>query len=166
MNRVAIRPDDLTAFGTPDPGLEYARSPRGRIVDLVRRRQYEDIAAACRGSGGLLNPEWVIEEMRRDGDQPISRLARMIVSREVLCISWQGAMLLPAFQFEHAIVAVRPCCAVVMQELCAVFDEWELALWFTSPNEWLDGESPINSLTVVPNEVLQAARADRFIAMA
>jgi hypothetical protein len=41
------------------------------------------------------------------------------------------------FQFELTDISVRPAYARAADELKAVFDDWELALWFANPNAWL-----------------------------
>jgi hypothetical protein len=51
-----------------------------------------------------------------------------------------------------------------MTELTDVFDDWELALWFSRGNSSLDGAAPADCLAIHPDDVWQAARTDRFIA--
>jgi hypothetical protein len=42
-------------------------------------------------------------------------------------------------------------------------DAWELAQWFSDPNQWLHGARPADLIRSNPFAVIQAARADRFI---
>ena len=52
----------------------------------------------------------------------------------------------------------------VIGELREVFDDRELAEWFATPNCWLGGGAPAVRLASEPLAVIDAARADRFVA--
>jgi hypothetical protein len=52
----------------------------------------------------------------------------------------------------------------VVDELAGTLDDWELAAWFARPNSWLQNSAPVELIDVDQPAVLQAARADRFIA--
>jgi hypothetical protein len=58
----------------------------------------------------------------------------------------------------------RPELSQVFAELTPVYDPWELASWFAQANPWLAQRIPADMLYTDPSAVLQAARADRFIA--
>jgi hypothetical protein len=68
------------------------------------------------------------------------------------------------FQFEGVYMTVRRSVSAVLAELKGAFDDWDLATWFAFPNDWLDAQAPLDVLAIDPQAVLQAARADRFIA--
>lgn len=51
----------------------------------------------------------------------------------------------------------------VVAELGRNFDGWALAGWFVQPNAWLANQSPIECLGSRLPDVLEAARADRFV---
>ena len=59
---------------------------------------------------------------------------------------------------------LRPGVASVLAELGEVYEGVELALWFVTPNNWLSGAQPAQVLRGNPEAVLQAARADRYVA--
>jgi hypothetical protein len=96
--------------------------------------------------------------------QPISCLARMIVSRQVVSLASRSVVLLPIFQFDLATMSLRDGPHRALLELDGVFDDWELARWFVQPNDWLQDAAPIERIENDLTAVLQAARADRFIA--
>ena len=102
--------------------------------------------------------------LRKRTSQPISMLARWIVERRVVSFGLRGEYLVPMFQFEGTYMAVRRSVSAVLAELKGVFDDWDLATWFVLPNDWLGGHAPVHVLPIDPHAVLQAARADRFIA--
>jgi hypothetical protein len=60
-------------------------------------------------------------------------------------------------------MSVRPGVSAVLRELYGPYDEWDIARWFSTANRWLP-DIPMNALVRDPGGVLQAARADRFIA--
>jgi hypothetical protein len=119
--------------------------------------------AAYRACGGIASGEQVALLLRRCHEQPLSRLARWIVAREVVSFDGAGMTWLPLFQFEPASMSVRPEVAAVIRELAQVFDDGELAAWFVRPSDWLRGAAPVDALAVCPSAVRDAARADRFV---
>ncbi len=82
---------------------------------------------------------------------------------EVFAFQWCGAMWIPLFQFDQPgpTVAAQP--QSVVAELGRNFDGWALASWFVEPNAWLANQRPIESLASHLPDVLEAARADRFV---
>ncbi len=68
------------------------------------------------------------------------------------------------FQFVLPSMTIHPGVGLVVRELSGVFDELELAQWFVTPNSWLAGALPAVLIYVDAEDVLAAARADRFIA--
>jgi hypothetical protein len=51
----------------------------------------------------------------------------------------------PAFQFQDG--RPRKIIGKVLKALPAGMSPWQTALWFSSPNGWLDGDTPMNRLT-------------------
>jgi len=45
------------------------------------------------------------------------------------------------------------------------FDGWARAAWFAQPNSWLERRKPVDVMDKDLNQVLSAARADRYIAV-
>lgn len=131
----------------------------------IEARDY--LASMQRGfciSGGLLTGDAVAVLLARVSPQPISALAHWVVQRQIVSFRSNGQIWIPMFQFEP--VGMQPYVSAmqVVSELSAVFDDTELAAWFATPNLWLAGQLPANALAAIPEEVLGAARADRFVA--
>ena len=143
----------------PDP---MPAGPRWPTADTESRRQA--MVRVYQRTGGLARSDEVLFLLRRHTSQALSRLARWIVEQRVVSFEWQGQRMLPMFQFDVADMAIRPGAAVVLEELSGTFDDWELAVWFAEPNSWLQGRIPVDTLGVDPGVVLDAARADRFVA--
>lgn len=75
----------------------------------------------------------------------------------VFSVDVEGSQRFPGFQFgENG----RPL-PVVADVLAALGDRlaaWELALWFSSDNDWLGGQRPVDVLDSDPEPVVEAAR--------
>ena len=121
--------------------------------------------AVFRIHGGVAHAEEVVERLRKRCSQPMSKLARWIAGREVLIIESRGELWLPLFQFDLDIGAIRPEAFQTLTTLTPAFDAWELVSWFLEPNFWLGGDAPIRVFFHDAPSVLQAARADRFVAV-
>ena len=161
----------IPAFDSAAPGLRPWWSPTGPLQPADQRcthdtgeRQFVAMQAVCRRSGGIASDDDVLLLLRRCSDQPLSKLARWIVSRHVVSFKWHARTWLPMFQFDPVDMSLRPGVAAVIRELSDVFDDWELMAWFTSPNEWLRDMAPVDAIAASPAAVFDAARADRFIA--
>lgn len=151
-----------------DPPTAEHRMSRGVLLSLARRLAYEDrrmleIRLGFERSGGLASAEQVVELVRKHSDQPISRLARWIVSRQVLCLEWRSQTLLPMFQFDVLSMEPWPGVSQALAELPAAYDDWDLMIWFSQPSPWLDARTPADLIVADLPAVLQAARADRFV---
>ena len=119
---------------------------------------------AFRSSGGMVAADELARLLRGRVEQPLSRVARWIVAREVVSFEWRSQTMLPLFQFDLHAARVRAPVAAVVRELAVVFDDWDLARWFTEPNAWLGDAAPAKLVDAHAGALLAAARADRFIA--
>jgi hypothetical protein len=123
-----------------------------------------EVLHAFQRTGGLASGAELTFLLRRRTSQPSSMLARWIVERRVVNFGWKGEYLLPMFQFDKADMTVRRHVSRVLDEFDGTFDDWDLATWFALPNTWLGDDAPVDALPLNPHGVLEAARADRFIA--
>jgi hypothetical protein len=130
----------------------------------VADHQHLQMVHAYRRAGGLVSSDEVALRLRRHTAQPISVLARWIVARNVVSFVWQSQTLLPLFQFDLSDMSLRGGATEVVEELSGAFDDWELATWFARPNSWLRYAAPVDMMDADQPAVLQAARADRYIA--
>ena len=114
--------------------------------------------------GGLATGEEVVALMRSRADQPLSIVARRILGRSMVNFSWHSQFLVPLFQFDREDMSLCPGMQAVIGELVDSFDDWDLASWFVTANTWIGGDMPAQAVKRRPRDVLDAARADRFIA--
>lgn len=143
---------------SPLPGIGFG-SPRA-VASTP-----ESALAVFRIHGGVAHAEEVVERLRKHCSQPMSKLARWIAGREVLIVESHGEVWLPLFQFDLNIGAIRTEAFQTITTLTPAFDAWELVSWFVEPNSWLGGDVPIRMFLHDACGVLQAARADRFVAL-
>lgn len=128
--------------------------------------RWVSIAAAFADTGGLVSGDELADLIRqqtlRDAQlqisQPVSLVARWIVSGMALAMDSPWGIVLPLFQFDLARGSLHPEVPMVCAELGDVLQGPELALWFVTPNEWLCGERPAQLLRTRLPEVRRAAR--------
>ncbi|WP_295960683.1 antitoxin Xre/MbcA/ParS toxin-binding domain-containing protein [Rhodoferax sp.] len=153
------------AMPSPMPFAPYfasrdCRAPVALGVDM----QFIALLDAYRPSGGLARTQETLELFMRRGGPDLATVARWMAGREVLCLDWHAQSWMPVFQFDLVDMVPLPQLALVLAELNPVYPPWALAAWFAQPNPWLEGERPADVLVSDAADVLNAARADRFVA--
>ena len=120
--------------------------------------------SAYHAPGGFARGDDLARVLEDFGRGNLATLGRMVVAGEVFGFEWRHTLWIPMFQFS-ADMALKPGLKAVLAELASEYDGRRLAEWFVEPNGWL-GRGPGRSTcsTSNPDEVLQAARADRFVA--
>ncbi len=163
------------ALHVSDPSPWFPDNPAGATLassHMPSSLQWLCTFAAFADSGGMVSGDTLAQRLAdaasRAGDisqtQTISLVARWIVSRAVVTVMGPQGCMLPMFQFDLTTCTPKSSMAPVLAELNGVFNDVELALWFVSSNNWLDGEQPAMVMHKDLPGVLQAARADRFLA--
>lgn len=137
------------------PAHEPPRTPDQQFVWMLD---------AFRGTGGLARTAEVLAQLQSRHGLAREVLARWIDQRRAICFKWQTLDWIPWFQFSRHSMAPYRQLQPVLAELNAVYDPWELANWFATPNPWLAEQLPGAALRSDLPAVLRAAQADRFIA--
>ena len=119
---------------------------------------------AYRDGGCLVRADELLSLFKRNGGPDVAGLARWIVERKIICFDWQAQTWLPLFQFRRLEVMPDPRPDPVLVELNPSFDQWEVATWLARPNPSLSHRAPVQTLDLDYQAVLDAARADGFIA--
>ncbi|MDP3833076.1 MAG: hypothetical protein Q8Q82_03865 [Hydrogenophaga sp.] len=166
-------PDFLNSSPWLRDTAPHVHESRGAAFDEAPPFQWLSTAAAFADTGGLVSGDELAELIRLQCDaavqqlvpQPVSLVARWIVSHAVVTIDSPWGCMLPMFQFDLARAAVYPGMRPLLSELQGVFDDAELALWFVTPNDWLDGACPARAMHAALPAVRQAARTDRYVAL-
>jgi hypothetical protein len=125
---------------------------------------FEAVREAYQAIGGLVRGDDLARllEDRARGDYV--SLARLIVSGRIFGFEWRHSFWIPMFQFDLGDLSVRRGLRQVLAELASEFEGWRLAAWFVEPNAWLKQSRPLDLIDSNLSEVVQAARADRFVA--
>ena len=140
------------------------RPSRGTPGERIEDGQFLLMESSFGKTGGLATADGAVRLMRKFADQPLSRLAHWIVCRTIVSFEWRTQTLVPLFQFNASDMSLRSEILMIVRELAGAFDNWDTALWFAQPNVWLNDKAPIDIVASDPFAVLEAARADRFIA--
>jgi hypothetical protein len=154
----------------PIPGgallVPKARNIDRGPADMGDDAAFEAMRAAYQALGGLARGDDLARllEDRARGDYV--SLARLIVANRIFGFEWRHSFWIPMFQFDLGDLSVRRGLRQVLAELVSEFDGWRLAAWFVESNAWLNQGRPIDQIDSNLSEVVQAARADRFVAAA
>ena len=126
---------------------------------------FEEMIDVFSASGGTTTADdlALLLEERNKGN--FVSLAQHIASRDIVSYEWRNCYWVPMFQFDIRSMNIKQEVRRVTQELCPVFDNRMLAMWFTEPNTWLKGRRPVDWIDSHFSDVLYAARAHRFAAM-
>lgn len=126
--------------------------------------QFIAMLDAYRCSGGLARTQEVVAMFKVHGGPDASALADWIAQRKMISFEWQSKTWIPLFQFSHVSRTLQPGLSEVLAELIAVYNDWDVATWFSQPNRWLADCTPADALTAATREVLNAARVERYVA--
>lgn len=124
------------------------------------------VEAAFGEVGGWVSGSELAELIRQqsrldDGShvsQPVSLVARWIVSGDALSVGAPWGDMLPLFQFDLHRGVIRQDVAMVRAELRDALTGSGLAIWFVTPNACLAGERPALALRSRLQDVRRAAR--------
>jgi len=76
----------------------------------------------------------------------------------VFAVEYRGQLLHPAFQFDPETFDPLPVISDALKALPRQdMSPWEICLWWTADNGWLDGARPVDALDDRPEAVIQAA---------
>ena len=153
-----------TRPSVPRPGgPESWGTPAQSAADAVDEADFAAMRMAYHAAGGFAGGDDLARLLEDTGRGSFASLARRIVGGEIFGFEWRHTFWIPMFQFTEEL-EVKPGLKAVLAELASEYDGRRLADWFVEPNGWLEEARPIDVLDSNPAEVLQAARADRFVA--
>jgi Protein of unknown function (DUF2384) len=138
--------------------------PPVAMYSVFNTEGFDAMIGAYKTCGGTARADDLAQllEERKKGN--FVSVAKRIVSRDIFSFEWQSHFWVPMFQFHLHDMSVKQEVRRVVHELAAVLDNWTLAQWFTEPNAWLKGRRPVDMVDRQFSDVLNAARADRFVA--
>lgn len=134
-----------------------------RPVGPLPDGEFVRLQQAYRPSGGLAHGDELATRLHLQGTGGYARLARWIVGQQVFSFAWHEHFWLPMFQFEPVELTPREGLHHVLSELATVMDGPALAGWFASPNDALQGHSPVAMWATDKAAVHHAARLQRYV---
>jgi hypothetical protein len=100
-----------------------------------------------------------IAEHRSRAQNPYSFASRWRREGKIFSVPHLGKRLFPGFQFDPETLDPYPVVALVLAALPREeMSDWEVALWWTADNGWLDGRRPVDLMDEDPDAVVAAAR--------
>jgi hypothetical protein len=155
----------------PSVGLRPVAKPEGRLAVtddeigvLPSAAGFVALRSAYRASGGTARSDDLARLLQDCRNTDFDRLTRHIVSGEAFGFDWNHLFWVPMFQFDLNDLTLRQGSVQVLAELATAFEGWTLAAWFVQRNAWLNHRRPVDLIDAHLQEVLAAARADRFVA--
>jgi hypothetical protein len=145
-------------------GRPHHHHAQGDVSATPSSTGFTAMLQAYRATGGTARGDDLARLLQDRPHGGYVSLARLIATRKVFSFEWRNTYWVPMFQFDLADLSLRPGPQQVMGELNSEFDDWRLAVWFTQPNAWLHGGKPVDVLDTKLKAVIEAARADRFVA--
>lgn len=133
--------------------------------DLPNDRGFAAMRAAFRATGGLARADDLARLLDDHRQGVFPNLAALIDSGDVSGFEWRDALWVPMFQFELRDLSIKQRSRQVLAELPVSYDGWAIAAWFVRPNSWLNERRPVDLLDSNLPALLDAARADRFVAL-
>jgi hypothetical protein len=143
------------------PAQRLTMSPE--VLEQVQRNAEAQVELADEFE--LLSSSAVAELAGSTASNRAATANRWSTAHRVFTVDVEGAQRFPGFQFDEN---GKPL-PVIADVLAAVGDRltgWELALWFTSSNDWLGELRPVDVLDSDPERVVEAAArlADEILA--
>lgn len=136
-----------------------------RFNQAPNERLFTALCEAYAATGGVACGDDLAPLMADYGPEATNHtLARLIANKDLFYFQWQGAKWIPMVQFHLDDLSINNLIRQIRRELGDHRDGWEAASWFVCPNDWLSGQRPVDLVDRDPDAVVQAARADRFVA--
>jgi hypothetical protein len=155
---------DITALQAQDEAsIQQALPPLP--LQSARIWQNEQNASArtefIEQCGGLLNSKQVADLLDSKAKNRAAMANHLKEKGRALCVRLHSQDCYPLFQFDPA----GQCCYPEMGELIAILGRdyvpgWQLALWFITENDWLDGKTPLTVWSASRRAVVDAALAE------
>lgn len=125
---------------------------------LQARRNAEARAQLLQEFGALTSAE-VADLVGSEAKNRSSLAHRWRKEGRLLGVTYRGTVWYPGFQFSDGDVV--PVVGAALAEFArAGLPAWEIALWFTAENGWLDDARPVDLLLTAPDQVIDAARRE------
>jgi len=114
--------------------------------------------------GGLLSSKEVADLLGSTAKNRAALAKQLKDAGKALSVRLRNQDHYPGFQFDHENQRVFPEMAEIIALLAADHDYgWQMALWFSCNNDWLDGKTPLAIWSDDRQAVIEAARAEHAL---
>ncbi|PTT81545.1 hypothetical protein DBR42_17985 [Pelomonas sp. HMWF004] len=170
-NQVVAADAGGMTYATPHvqpPSRHGVMTPPGQAASAADSPSARDCAFiglqnAYRPHGGLSRLNGLAARRHARPEAQDRDVVGLVEAGSVFGFQWHADFWVPLFQFDFSGTQVAAAPQRVVAELGETVDGWALATWFVEPSCSLDGRSPIECLDLHLPDVLEAARAARFM---
>ena len=85
---------------------------------------------------------------------------KLQAENKIFAVEFQGEQRYPAFQFDAQSGKPKPVIKQILEIAKDQWLAWQLALWFVTPNGYLDDQTPLEKLDAAPEAVLDTLRKE------
>lgn len=121
-----------------DPVYDHAAVEKARLVNQAR--------AQLLRSGGAVTFEMIAEATGRNVGSVRQWVNRRVRAGRLVTVTHEGSTLVPTFQLTDAFDLDDGVAEVVARLADAGLSGWAVWDWFATPNTWLDGDTPEETL--------------------
>ena len=134
------------------------------LDDLYRAQGNAQARAEVIGEFGLLDSREVHRLTGGTAANMAAKASRLKAAGRLFTVTHEGKKLYPGFQF-GADGQPKPAMARVLEVMKPWAGHgWQIAVWFITPNGWLDRQRPVDLLDTDPEVIVAAARRDIEVA--
>ena len=109
---------------------------------------------------GALTSQEVAELSQSQVKNRAAHAHRAKTENKLFAVEYQGDQRYPAFQFDTQTGKPKPIIKQMLETLNGQWSGWQLALWFVTPNGYLDDQTPMDRLDASPEAVMEALRRE------
>ena len=109
---------------------------------------------------GALTSQEVAELSQSQAKNRAAHAHRAKTENKLFAVEYQGDQRYPAFQFDPQTGKPKPIIKQMLETLNGQWSGWQLALWFVTPNGYLDDQTPMDRLDAAPEIVMEALRKE------
>lgn len=109
---------------------------------------------------GALTSQEVAELSQSQAKNRAAHAHRAKTENKLFAVEYQGDQRYPAFQFDAQTGKPKPIIKRILETLNGQWSGWQLALWFVTPNGYLDDQTPMDRLDASPEAVMEALRKE------
>ena len=130
----------MSALPAPvvEPVYDHAAVETARLVNQAR--------AQLLRSGGAVTFEMIAEATGRNVGSVRQWVNRRVRASRLVTVTHDGSTLVPTFQLTDAFDLEEAVAEVVARLADADLSGWAVWDWFATPNTWLDGDTPEETL--------------------